>query len=323
MAGAHRPAAVPGRVVVPAGCPVGRRSPTGHPAQAARRTRHAASLRRARPRRAVGTRTPGDPGPRGRGPDDPRDGGRRRPDPWLVPAGGCRAHAGGVPGAGAARDDLVQVPPGRHRAPARAVRPAARVHPGRAGVHSGVPPAAARAVRLGGCAHGIEPAGRQARAVHRLHRGVVASGGHVRHPLRDRGPGDLGAGAGRGRPRRRQERAARAADLRGGPARHPLGGPRPLRATRATHRAAGAARAQRAPRPHRGGQRNAEPVRRGGLSSAQRLPDRRCVRRGRGAGRPGPQAARDGCHQDAAATLGERPAADLAGHLGRGPGHRR
>ena len=126
--------------------------------------------------------------------------------------------------------------------------------------------------------------------------------------------GGLGAG---------QERAARAADLRGGSARHPVRGARPLRAARTADRAAGAARAQRASRPHRGGQRNAEPVRRGGLAGAQRLPDRRRLRRGRGAGCPGPQAARDGCHQDAAATLGERPAADLAGHLGRGPGHRR
>ena len=40
--------------------------------------------------------------------------------------------------------------------------------------------------------------------------GLVAAGGHVRHPLRHRGPGDLRAGAGRGWPRRRQERAARA-----------------------------------------------------------------------------------------------------------------
>ena len=64
VAGAHRSAAVPGRVVVPVRRPVGRGSPAGHPAQAARRTRHAAALRRARPRRAAGPGPPGDPGPR-------------------------------------------------------------------------------------------------------------------------------------------------------------------------------------------------------------------------------------------------------------------
>ena len=166
---------------------------------------------------------------------------------------------------------------------------------------------------VGGCPDGLEPAGRPARPLRRLHRRLVAAGGHVRHPLRHRGAGDLRAGAGRGWARRRQERAARADHLRGRTPRHPLGGARPLRAAGPADRAAGAARAQRAPRPHHGGQRNAEPVRRGRLAGAQRLPDRRRVRRGPGAGRPGPQAARDGRRQDAAAALGERAAADLAG----------
>ena len=119
----------------------------------------------------------------------------------------------------------------------------------------------------------LEPAWRPPRALHRLHGRIFAAGGHVRHPLRHRGPRDLRAGAGRGWARRRQERAARVAHLRGRTPRHPLGRTRPVRATRPADRAAGAARAQRAPRPDRSGQRNAEPVRRRGLAGAQRLPD--------------------------------------------------
>ena len=109
VAGAHRPAAVPGRVVVPVRRVVRWGGPAGHPAQAARGQGHAASLRRARPRRAAGAGASGEPGPRGGGPDDPRRGGRRCPGPWLVPACGAGRTQDECLERVAAGDDLVQV----------------------------------------------------------------------------------------------------------------------------------------------------------------------------------------------------------------------